>query len=270
MVQTSERLRFSIELNDKETTLIRLKNDIQIDGIRKSCKLLAQLFEELRKEIKPGISTWDVDKIAEDFIVKNKGIPAFKNYGGFPGSVCTSVNDTVIHGIPSKKEILKEGDVFGCDIGINLDGYFSDRAYTFPVGQTSEDASLLLERTEKALILGIEAAVYGNRIKDIGKAITAYIEPFGYGIVDSFCGHGVGLDVHEEPQVPNNYPSRGMNPRLKHGMVLAIEPMINLGSADVDVLEDDWTVKPVDRSLSAHFEHTVVILKDRTEILTTL
>jgi methionyl aminopeptidase len=250
--------------------MIRLKNEKQIDGIRRSCKLLAELFEHLKENIKPGISTWDVDKIAEEFILKNKGIPAFKGYGGFPGSVCTSVNDTVIHGIPDKKEILKEGDVFGCDIGINLDGFYSDRAFTYSIGTVSEEASLLLERTESALMKGIEAARFGGRIKDIGKAVTSYIEPFGYGIVHSFCGHGVGLDVHEEPQVPNNYPSRGMNHRLKHGMVIAIEPMINLGTAEVEVLEDDWTVKPLDNSLSAHFEHTVVILKEGTEILTRL
>jgi len=250
--------------------MIRLKNDKQIDGIRKSCKLLAGLFAELGNQIKPGISTWDVDRMAEEYIRKNKATAAFKGYDGFPGSICASVNDTVIHGIPSKKEILKEGDIFGCDIGIILDDYFSDRAYTFPVGKISQEASLLLERTEEALMRGISAAVAGGRIKDIGKAITSYIEPFGYGIVHSFCGHGVGLDVHEEPQIPNNYPSRGMNTRLKPGMVLALEPMINMGTAEVEVLEDDWTVKPLDRSLSAHFEHTIVILKDKTEILTTL
>lgn len=250
--------------------MIRLKNEKQIDGIRRSCKLLAELFGLLGETIEPGISTWDVDRIAEEFIQKNKGIPAFKGYGGFPGSVCTSVNDTVIHGIPDKKEILREGDIFGCDIGINLDGFYSDRAFTYPVGAVSEDASLLLERTQKALMKGIEAARFGSRIKDIGKAVTSYIEPFGYGIVHSFCGHGVGLDVHEEPQVPNNYPSRGMNHRLKHGMVLAIEPMINMGTAEVEVLDDDWTVKPLDNSLSAHFEHTIVILKEGTEILTEL
>ncbi len=250
--------------------MIRLKNEKQIDGIRRSCKLLAELFEYLGENIKPGISTWDVDKIAEEFILKNKGIPAFKGYGGFPGSVCTSVNDTVIHGIPDKKEILREGDVFGCDIGINLDGFYSDRAFTYPIGEISEETALLLERTQTALMKGIDAARFGSRIKDIGKAVTSYIEPFGYGIVHSFCGHGVGLDVHEEPQVPNNYPSRGMNHRLKHGMVLAIEPMINLGTAEVEVLEDDWTVKPLDHSISAHFEHTIVVLKEGTEILTRL
>jgi len=250
--------------------VIRLKNEKQIDGIRKSCKLLAGLFEELGGQIVPGISTWDVDRLAEEYIKKHNAAAAFKGYDGFPGSICASVNDTVIHGIPNKKEILKEGDIFGCDIGIVLNDYYSDRAFTFPVGTISQEASLLLQRTEEALMRGISAAVDGGRIKDIGKAITSYIEPFGYGIVHSFCGHGVGLDVHEEPQIPNNYPSRGMNTRLKPGMVLALEPMINLGTAEVEILDDDWTVKPLDRSLSAHFEHTIVILNDRTEILTTL
>jgi methionyl aminopeptidase len=250
--------------------MIRLKNDKQIEGIRKSCKLLAGLFEELGEHIKPGISTWDIDRIAEEYIKKHKGTAAFKGYEGFPGSICASVNDTIIHGIPSKKEILKDGDIIGCDIGIVLDDYYSDRAYTFAVGEVNKDVKLLLERTEEALMRGISAAVAGGRIKDIGKAITSYIEPFGYGIVHSFCGHGVGLDVHEEPQIPNNYPSRGMNPRIKPGMVLALEPMINMGTADVEILEDDWTVKPLDGSLSAHFEHTIAIFKDKTEILTVL
>ncbi len=250
--------------------MITLKNPNQIDGIRKSCKLLAELFLKIDEIIEPGISTWDVDKFASEFIRKNGGKAAFLGYGGFPGSICASVNDTVIHGIPTKKEILKEGDIFGCDIGIELDGYFSDRAFTYPVGKVSEDASLLMKRTEESLYKGIEAAVVGGRIKDIGKAITEYLKPFGYGIVHSFCGHGVGLDVHEDPQIPNNYPSRGMNYRLKPGMVLAIEPMINLGTPEVDVLEDDWTVKTRDRKISAHFEHTIAITNAGTEILTTL
>jgi methionyl aminopeptidase len=250
--------------------MIRLKNERQIEGIRKSCKLLASLFEELGDHIKPGISTWDIDKIAEEYIKKNKGSAAFKGYDGFPGSICASVNDTVIHGIPNKKEILKEGDIFGCDIGIILDDFFSDSAYTYKVGTVKEDVRLLLERTEEALMKGISAAKAGGRVKDIGKAISSYIEPFGYGIVHSFCGHGVGLYVHEEPQIPNNYPSRRMNTRLKPGRVLALEPIINMGTAEVEVLDDDWTVKPLDRSLSAHFEHTIVILKDKTEILTVL
>ncbi len=250
--------------------MITLKNPIQIEGIRTSCKLLAELFLRIDEIITPGISTWDVDRFAAEFIKKNGGRAAFLGYAGFPGSICASVNDTVIHGIPSKKEILSDGDIFGCDIGIELNGFYSDRAYTYKVGSVSEEASLLLKRTEESLYRAIEAARAGGRIKDIGKAVTEYLKPYGYGIVHSFCGHGVGLDVHEDPQIPNNYPSRGMNFRLKQGMVLAIEPMINLGTAEVEVLDDDWTVKTEDNSLSAHFEHTIALTEKGTEILTSL
>ena len=248
--------------------MITLKNETQIEGIRKSCHLLYETFEHLKEIVEPGISTWDIDKIAEEYITKNEGIPAFKGYGGFPGSVCTSKNDRVIHGIPSKKDILEKGDVIGLDIGISLDGYISDSAYTFPVGEISLEDKQLLEVTEKALYVGIEACVVGNRIKDIGKAITQFVKPYGYGIVHQYCGHGVGLHVHEEPQIFNNYPASGKNPRIKPGMVLAIEPMINRGISDVYVLEDDWTVVTEDGKRSAHFEHTVAVYKDRTEILT--
>lgn len=250
--------------------MITLKNEKQIEGIRTSCKLLAELFQRLEEFIEPGMSTWDIDLFAAEVISKMGGKAAFLGYGGFPGSICSSVNDTVIHGIPSKKEILREGDIIGCDIGIEKDGYFSDSAHTYAVGAVSDEAACLMKKTEECLYVGINAAVRGGRIKDIGKAITEYLKPFGYGIVHSYCGHGVGLDVHEDPQIPNNYPSRGMNHRLKKGMVLAIEPMINLGTPEVEVLEDDWTVKTEDRALSAHFEHTILITDDKPEILTAL
>lgn len=254
--------------------MIRLKTEEQIDRIRESCHLLYHTFEHLKKAITPGISTWDIDKIAEEYIVKNGGLPAFKGVPGppgvidFPATVCTSVNEGVIHGIPSKKMILKEGDIVSCDIGINLGGYISDSAYTFGVGKISEELDKLLKVTEEALYIGIEACKAGKRIKDIGKAINNYIDQFGYGIVYEFCGHGVGFDVHEEPQIPNYYPSSGRNPRIKPGMVLAIEPMINLGVDDVDYLDDGWTIVTADRKPSAHFEHTVAVFPDHTEILT--
>lgn len=248
--------------------MIRLKNPEQIEGIKKSSQLLFKTFEYIKSMIKPGISTADIDQLVEEFIVKNGGYPAFKGYGGFPGSVCTSKNSNVIHGIPNKSEILSDGDIISLDIGIDLNGYISDSAYTYSVGDISTSDKQLLEVTEKALYKGIEACVAGNRIKDIGKAITKYINEYNYGIVYQYCGHGVGLEVHEEPQVFNNYPSSGNNPRIKPGMVLAIEPMINEGSADVKVLSDDWTVATVDGLNSAHFEHTVAVFKDRTEILT--
>ncbi|OQY33065.1 MAG: type I methionyl aminopeptidase [Spirochaetaceae bacterium 4572_59] len=250
--------------------MIIIKNEKQIEGIRTSCKLLAELFTKLEEFIEPGMSTWDIDLYAAEIIRKMGGNAAFLGYGGFPGSICSSVNDTVIHGIPSKTEILKDGDIIGCDIGIELNGYYSDSAHTYAVGSISNEAAQLLKKTEESLYAGINAAVRGGRIKDIGRAITEYLKPYAYGIVDSFCGHGVGLDVHEDPQIPNYYPSRGMNHRLKKGMVLAIEPMINLGTHEVEVLDDEWTVKTEDRALSAHFEHTILITDDKPEILTAL
>lgn len=248
--------------------MIRLKNAEQINGIRKSCHLLYKTFEHLKGEIKPGISTWDIDKIAEEFIRNGGGIPAFKGYGGFPGTVCTSNNESVIHGIPNKKYILNEGDLIGLDIGIILNGYVSDSAYTLAVGNITKEDEKLLRITEEALYKGIEQCKKGKRIKDIGKAITHHVAPHGYGIVYQYCGHGVGLDVHEEPQIFNNYPSSGPNPRIKPGMVLAIEPMITMGDPEVDVLDDDWTVVTSDGSKTAHFEHTVAVFEDHTEILT--
>lgn len=247
--------------------MINLKNDDQINRIRESCHLLADTFDEVGKFVQEGITTEELNRIAENFIRKNGGIPSFLGYGGFPASICASVNDTVIHGIPDKTR-LRNGDIIGIDMGINLNDYFSDRAVTYTVGSVSDDVKKLLTVTEESLYRAIDAAKVGNRIKDISRAVTEYVEPHGYGIVYDFCGHGVGLAVHENPSIPNYYPYRGFNPRIKAGMVLAIEPMINLGTENVEVLEDDWTVKTLDRSLSAHFEHTIAIFPDRTEILT--
>lgn len=247
--------------------MVNIKNEEQINRIRESCHALADTFDFVEKHIEEGITTGELDKLTHDFILKTGGVPAFLGYGGFPGSICASVNDTVIHGIPGSLK-LKKGDVIGVDIGINLNGYFSDRAMTYPVGVISKDAALLLKVTEESLYKAIEAAVAGNRIKDIGKAISSYVRPYDYGIVYDFCGHGVGLAVHEEPSIPNYYPSRGLNKRIKPGMVLAIEPMINSGAPHVEILDDDWTVKTEDHSLSAHFEHTLAVFEDHTEILT--
>lgn len=247
--------------------MINIKNEDQINRIRESCHLLADTFDYLETYITEGITTAELNKIANDFIIKNKGTAAFLGYGGFPGAICASVNDTVIHGIPDSTK-LQNGDVIGIDMGINLNGYFSDRAMTYPVGSISEEARKLLEVTEGSLCEAIKTAVAGNRIKDIGKAVTNFVQPYDYGVVYDFCGHGVGLAVHEDPSIPNYFPYRGFNPRIKPGMILAIEPMINMGTADVDILNDNWTVKTCDRKLSAHFEHTVVIFSDHTEILT--
>jgi methionyl aminopeptidase len=247
--------------------LINIKNDDQINRIRESCHILADTFDYVEKHVQEGITTGELDKLTHDYILKRGGKPAFLGYGGFPGSICASVNDTVIHGIPDSTR-LKKGDVIGVDIGIDLNGYFSDRAMTYPVGDISSDAALLLKVTEESLYKAIEVAVAGNRIKDIGKAVSSCVQPYDFGIVYDFCGHGVGLAVHEEPSIPNYYTFRGFNPRIKPGMILAIEPMINAGTADVEILDDDWTVKTLDRQLSAHFEHTVAIFPDHTEILT--
>lgn len=248
--------------------MIRLKNPDQIKRIRDSGLILAELFIEIEKIVQPGISTKELDRFALDFLEKRKAKAAFLGYNGFPGAICTSRNSEVIHGIPSKDCYLKEGDILGCDIGVDFKGYISDSAKTFPVGKVKPEVKHLLQVTKDSLEIAIKQAITGNRIKDIGKAITEFIEPTGFGIVHSYCGHGVGFTVHEDPQISNFYPSRGPNPRIKQGMVLAIEPMINMGTPEVELLDDGWTVETVDGSLSAHFEHTVAVFEDHTEILT--
>lgn len=246
--------------------MIRLKNEKQLRGIRESCALLAETLDKLRPMVQPGVSTGELDQWAREEIESLGGRPAFLGYHGFPGALCTSVNEEVIHGIPSER-LLRAGDILSVDCGIEYNGFYSDSALTIPVGTISDEIAKLMEVTQEALRLGINAAVAGNRVGDISRAIYDHISRFGYGVVRPYCGHGVGLSLHEDPEVPN-YVGRGPNPRLKPGMVIAIEPMINLGGDDVDVLEDDWTVVTSDRSVSAHFEHTVAILADRTEVLT--
>ncbi|MDA3947683.1 MAG: type I methionyl aminopeptidase [Spirochaeta sp.] len=246
--------------------MIRIKTAKQIAGIRKSCHLLAEVLELLETTVQPGITTGDLDEIAKREIASRGGRPAFLGYQGFPGALCTSVNEAVIHGIPGNRR-LNEGDVVSIDCGIEYDGYYSDSAITVPVGTTSPDVTRLLEVTRSSLEDGIDAAQVGKRVNDVSRAIYKTISGEGYGIVRPYCGHGVGLSLHEDPQIPN-YVGRGPNPRLKHGMVVAIEPMVNLGGDDVDVLEDDWTVVTGDRTVSAHFEHTVAIFREHTEVLT--
>lgn len=247
--------------------MIAIKNSMQQDGIRRSAELLGKIFERIGSLVDPGVSTADIDRIVEETIRNGGGIPAFLGYGGFPASVCASVNDQVIHGIPNDRK-LSEGDIVGCDIGVILDGYYSDCCKTFPVGDISGDAVKLLEVTRASLYAAIDACGPGARIKDIGKAVTDTVTPHGYGIVYSYCGHGVGLSLHEDPQIPNYYPSRGSNQRMKSGMVLAIEPMINAGTPDVEVLDDEWTVVTADGALSAHFEHSVLITDTGAQALT--
>ncbi len=246
--------------------MIKLKNRSQLEGIRKSCRLLADLFDEIGGMIRPGISTADIDAKAAEFIRKGGGTAAFLGYMGYPASICASVNEVVIHGIPNHRPLV-EGDIVGIDIGIILDGYYSDRAYTYAVGTPSPEREELMQVTQRCLDLAIESAAKGKRIKDISRAVFECADSAGFGVVRDYCGHGVGLDVHEEPQVPN-YVGRGPNPRLKPGMVLAIEPMINLGTHEVEVLEDEWTVVTLDRRASAHYEHTIAVVDEGIEVLT--
>ena len=247
--------------------MITIKNEKQINDLKESGEILAGVFVKLKDFIRPGVSPMQIDQFVRDILKEKGAIPSFLGYSGYPAAVCTSVNDKVIHGIPDSAP-LAEGDIIGCDIGVTYKGMISDAARTFPVGKVSPEVQKLLDVTKESLMAGIAAIKPGGRVRDISKAITAVIQPHGYGIVHSFCGHGVGFEVHEEPQIPNNYPSRGKNPRLKPGMVLAIEPMVNIGTAEVEILEDDWTVITMDGSLSAHFEHTVVVTDRGAEIVT--
>lgn len=248
--------------------MIRLKNLDEINGIRKSCHLLADMFNYVLPLVKVGLSTKDVDNLCKDFIMSHGGTPAWYQED-FPGAACISINNEVIHGIPSKKRIIKDGDLVSIDVGINLNGFISDSTHSVLVGNVKPELRKLDEVTLECLAAGIEACRVGNRISDISNAVYSIAKKHNYGVVYDYCGHGVGLKVHEDPSVPN-YPFRGANPRIKEGMVLAIEPMINLGTDDVYVAEDGWTVLTDDGLASAHEEHTVAVFADHTEILTDL
>ena len=246
--------------------MIKLKTQKQIEGIRQASRLLVTILDELEKMVEPGISTMDLDQYAYRRITELGARPAFLGYMDFPASLCTSVDSAVIHGIPNRRKLVS-GQVVSIDCGVEYRGFYSDSAFTAPVGEVSPQIRKLMDVTYESLMLGIAQALAGNRIHDISRAVYRRTRTEGYGVVRPYCGHGVGLEIHEEPQVPN-YVGRGPNPRLKPGMVIAIEPMINLGGDDVKVLDDDWTVVTMDGSISAHFEHTVAILEDRTEVLT--
>ena len=247
--------------------MISLKSDREVQLMRNAGRIVSKILDEVITMTKPGVSTGELDKFAEARCADFKCIPAFKGYHGFPASICISVNEEVVHGIPSTKRVLKDGDIVGLDFGVIADGWFGDSARTVAVGTIKPEAKKLLEVTEKSLHLGIAQCRDGNRIFDIGHAIQNYVEGFGYGVVREFVGHGIGRALHEEPQVPN-YGPKGKGLLLKVGMVLAIEPMINAGSHEVKVLSDGWTAVTKDRSLSAHFEHTVAITANGPEILT--
>ncbi|MGM0369578.1 MAG: type I methionyl aminopeptidase [Bacillota bacterium] len=248
--------------------MIIRKSKKEIKKMRQAGKIVAETHQLLKNKIEPGVSTQELDQLAEDYIRKQGAKPIFKGYHGFPASICASVNEVIVHGIPGDYQ-LQEGDIISIDIGARIDGFCGDAARTWGVGDISEEASNLLEATNKSLAEGIKAAKIGNRLSDVSHAVQSYVEPQGYGVVRNYSGHGIGRKMHEAPQIPNyGKPNRG--PRLKEGMVLAIEPMINIGTPKNKTLDDDWTVITKDKELSAHFEHTVAITKDGPQILTKL
>lgn len=246
--------------------MINIKSKREIDLLKEAGRMTYLTHCEVKKHIKPGITTNELDRIAEEFILKNGCTPSFKNYNGFPKSICASINDEVVHGIPSNRK-LKEGDIISIDIGVCYKGYHGDSAWTYPVGTISKEKEYLLEHTEKSLFEGLSKIKPGNRLGDVCSAIGTYAKEHNLGIVRELVGHGVGAKLHEDPEIPN-YGTAGTGPILKEGMVLAIEPMLNLGSDDVVMLDDDWTIVTEDGMDSAHFEHTIVITKDGYEILT--
>lgn len=246
---------------------VSIKSEREIELMRKSCQLLAQVHQELENAIRPGMSTWDIDVLGEKLIRSLGGVPNFKNYNGYPASICVSVNDEVVHGIPSKERILQEGDIVSLDAGLIYKGYHSDAARTHAVGQVTPEAKKLMEVTKQSFFEGIKKAKAGNHLFDISNAIDAYVRPFGYGIVRDLVGHGIGTSLHEDPQIPN-FAQKRKGIRLEPGMTLAVEPMINIGRPDVEWLDDDWTVVTEDGSLSAHYENTILITEGEPEILT--
>jgi methionyl aminopeptidase len=249
--------------------MITYRSPKEIEKIQASAQLVAATLQHVAKMIEPGVTTADLDRAAEVYIRKHGGIPAFKGYRGFPATLCTSINAEVVHGIPSKKRRLKEGDIIGVDCGAIIDGYYGDHAITFAVGEIREEIQELLETTKAALWAGVAQAKVGNRLSDISHAIQIVAEQWGYGVVKNFVGHGIGTALHEEPQVPNFGPP-GRGPRLREGMVLALEPMLNMGTCDVRILSDNWTVITEDGKLSAHFEHTVAVAEQGGVILSQL
>jgi len=247
--------------------MVFYKTAEEIELIRKSCILVCQTLAAVGEKIRPGVSTWELDQIAEAYIRDHGAEPGFKGYRGFPGTLCTSVNDQVVHGIPSKSQVLQDGDIVSVDCGVFWNGFYGDAAYTFLLGQVSEQVLRLCQATRNSLYIGIEQAVSGNRTGDIGHAIQDYIEKqHGYGIVRDLVGHGVGRNLHEKPEVPN-YGKRGKGFKLEPGLTIAIEPMVNLGKKEVRTLRDGWTVVAKDKMPSAHYEHTVAVRKGPADIL---
>jgi methionyl aminopeptidase len=246
--------------------MIVLKSKAEIETIARAGRIVAEALAELESLVKPGVTTLDLDRAAESFIRSRNAVPAFKGYRDYPATLCASVNDQIVHGIPSGR-VLAEGDIIGMDLGAIVDGYYGDAAITVPVGKITAEAERLVRVTEASLYRAIEQIRDGNRLSDISNAVQSYVEAEGYSVVRDFVGHGIGRALHEEPQVPN-FGKPGQGPRLKVGMVLAIEPMVNVGGPEVKVLSDHWTAVTRDGSLSAHFEHTVAVTENGPAILT--
>lgn len=246
--------------------MIILKSHEEIDRMEVACRIVVSVLEKIKDALAPGMTTKELDELAESFIISEKAVPAFKGYKGYPATLCTSLNDQVVHGIPGPT-VLKEGDIISIDVGVFHSGFYGDAALTLPVGKVSDKASKLLTATEEALYKGIEKAVTGNRLSDISSAVQKHVERDGFSVVRNFVGHGIGRELHEDPQIPN-FGKPGKGPLLREGMTLAIEPMINAGTWKVDVMDDGWTAVTKDGSLSAHFEHTVAVTEKGPKILT--
>ena len=247
--------------------MIHYKTSEEVEKIKQSADILGRAHGEIAKHVRKGVKTSFLDKVAEEFIRDHGAVPSFKGYNGFPSSLCISVNEVVVHGFPSEYE-LKDGDIISVDCGVFHQGFHSDSAYTYPIGEVPPSVLALLSATKDSLYLGIEQAVFGNRVGDIGHAIQKFVEAKGYTVVRELVGHGLGRKLHEAPEVPN-YGKKGSGPLLKQGMVIAIEPMINLGTRNIVQEKDGWTIRTADRKPSAHYEHTIAIFEDRTEVLTT-
>ncbi len=245
--------------------MVKLRSDLEIEKIRESSRIVAETIQLLRGLTREGVSTADLDRKAEEYIRDNGGEPSFMGYHGYPASTCISINEEVVHGIPGDR-VVKAGDIVGVDVGVVKNGYHGDAAATFPVGPVPDSVEQLLRVTEECLMKGIEAFRAGNRLGDVGHAVQAHAERFGYGVVRSLVGHGIGERMHEDPQVPN-YGNPGTGLKLKPGLVCAIEPMITMGGWEVETLDDQWTIVTRDGSLAAHFEHTVALTEDGPEVL---
>ncbi|MDW7651533.1 MAG: type I methionyl aminopeptidase [Bacillota bacterium] len=248
--------------------MITIKSQRELELMRQAGRVVAEVLQEMEKAVRPGITTHELDRIAERYIHKAKCIPAFKGYHGFPGTICASVNEEVVHGIPSLRR-LQEGDLISIDVGAVYQGYYGDAAATFPVGEVDPEALRLIRVTRESLNEAIALVVEGNHLTDISHAVQTYVETNGFSVVRNYVGHGIGNQMHEEPQVPN-FGKPGRGPRLQTGMVLAIEPMVNAGTWQVETLQDNWTVVTLDGKWSAHFEHTVAVGKEEPQVLTIL